>query len=887
MASSTPTHYMNPSKTHHTSHQNFPNQLQKHPRSSGHGRRRVSQKLPSSSSSSTLSSCSSILSSSSSAISATCVAGSGSNTLTAAVNSLCSPATPTSSGSPSSFSQGVPAGSSTLHATRRELGPEFRGARSTRVVSKRHLNRPRSSNGGGNQRPPSAAAMDCLNQLGRADGESVASILLCFELMLSGPDDYIHLIRQLGERGEYDRPKVLECFHFAMPLMRDPTERGKLLTALISVLGKMGRADLAKEVFDVGLVDGYGKTVYAYSALISAYARSGLSAEALKLFESMKAIGLKPNSVTYNTVIDACGKGGEDLHRTTEIFREMLMSGVRPDKVTFNSLLAGCSRAGHWEDARVMFDEMIHQGVGRDVFTYNTFIDAVCKCGNMDLAVQIMSEMPVNNVQPNVVTYSTMMDGYSKLERFDEALKLYEELKSLGIPMDRVCFNTLLSIYVKMGRYDDVVKTSEEMDRLGIDRDVVTYNALIAGYGKQGRFDVLGYLVQKMGVENIQPNVLTYSTLIDVYSKAGLHQNAMDVYMEFRETGLKADVVLYSSLIDTLCKNGLVESAVWLLNEMIRVGIRPNVVTFNSIIDAFGKSTLVDGVDVGSEKEVEEARKQIVRAFGQLASSEGSIMEVAKRSSQELVCILGLFRRMHFLGIKPNVVTFSAILNACSRCNSFEDASALLDQLRSFDNHVYGVAHGLLMGSRDAWVQARLLFDQLKRMDSSTAAGFYNALTDMLWHFGQRRGTQLVVFEGRRRNVWENTWSDSCLDLHLMSSGAAQAMVHAWLLDIRSTVFEGRELPDLLSILTGWGKHSKVAGASTVRRAVGLLLASIGSPFHAERFNMGRFVSQGAKVSAWLRESGTLDMLTLRDGRCQPGSAYGLLYDLQAMTLYP
>uniref|UniRef100_A0A1D1XIL5 Pentatricopeptide repeat-containing protein At2g31400, chloroplastic n=1 Tax=Anthurium amnicola TaxID=1678845 RepID=A0A1D1XIL5_9ARAE len=870
MASSTPTHYMNPSKTHQTPHQNFPNQLQRHPRNAHQNWRRVSQKFPSSSSASSLSSSSSILSSSSPAISATCIAGNGSSTLATAVNSLCSAASSTSITSPSSFSQNVPTSPSSLHAPK--LGPEFRGARSTRVVSKRHSNRPRPSNGGSNHRPPSPAARDCSYQLGQMDGESVTNLLLSYELMLSGPDDYVHLIRQLGERGECDCPKVVECFHFAMPRMRDPTERGKLLTAMISVLGKMGRADLAKEAFDTGIIDGYGNTVYAYSALISAYARSGLSSEALKLFESMKAIGLKPNSVTYNTVIDACGKGGVDLHRTIEIFREMLRNGVRPDKVTFNSLLAGCSRAGHWQDARVMFDEMIHQGVGRDVFTYNTFIDAVCKCGNMDLAVQIMSEMPANNVQPNVVTYSTLIDGYSKLERFDEALNLYEELKSLGIPLDRVCFNTLLSIYAKMGSYDDVVRTSEEMDKLGIDRDVVTYNALIAGYGKQGRFDIARCLFQQMGIENIQPNVLTYSTLIDVYSKAGMYQSAMEVYMEFRETGLKSDVVLYSSLIDTLCKNGLVESAVWLLNEMVRVGIRPNVVTFNSIIDAFGKSAHLEDVDIGNEREVEEGSSQIVNMFGQLTRGEGPIMEVARRSSQELLCILGLFRRMHCLGIKPNVVTFSAILNACSRLNSFEDASALLDQLRSFDNHVYGVAHGLLMGSMEVWLKACSLFDELKKMDSSTSAGFYNALTDMLWHFGQKRGTQLVVFEGRRRNVWENTWNYSCLDLHLMSSGAAQAMVHTWLLNIRSVVFEGRDLPDLLSILTGWGKHSKIAGASTVRRAVEILLASIGSPFHAERFNMGRFVSQGTKVSAWLRESGTLDMLTLHDGRGQPES---------------
>ena len=81
-----------------------------------------------------------------------------------------------------------------------------------------------------------------------------------------------------------------------------------------------------------------------------------------------------------------------------------------------------------------------------------------------------------------------------------------------------------------------------------------------------------------------------------------------------------------------------------------------------------------------------------------------------------------------------------------SRCNSFEDASVLLEELRLFDNQVYGVVHGLLKGHREnVWLQAQSLFDKVNEMDGSTAAAFYNALTDMLWHFGQVKITRLFV----------------------------------------------------------------------------------------------------------------------------------------------
>ncbi|KAJ6955848.1 hypothetical protein NC652_007069 [Populus alba x Populus x berolinensis] len=783
-----------------------------------------------------------------------------------------------------------------------ELVSDFPGRRSTRFVSKLHFGRPRTTMG---TRHTSVAqeALQNVIEYGK-DERALENVLLNFESRLSGSDDYVFLLRELGNRG--DCKKAICCFEFAVKRERKKNEQGKLASAMISTLGRLGKVEMAKTVFEAALTEGYGNTVYAFSAIISAYGRSGYCNEAIKVFYSMKDYGLKPNLVTYNAVIDACGKGGVEFKRVLEIFDEMLRNGMQPDRITFNSLLAVCSKGGLWEAARSLSCEMVNRGIDQDIFTYNTLLDAVCKGGQLDMAFEIMSEMPAKNILPNVVTYSTMIDGYAKAGRLDDARNLFNEMKFLGISLDRVSYNTLLSIYAKLGRFEEAMDVCREMENSGIRKDVVTYNALLGGYGKQYKYDVVRKVFEEMKARHVSPNLLTYSTLIDVYSKGGLYREAMDVFREFKKAGLKADVVLYSALIDALCKNGLVESAVSLLDEMTKEGIRPNVVTYNSIIDAFGRPATTESVvdDAGQTSElqieslsssaVEKATKrlvadredsQIIKIFGQLAAEKAG--QAKNSGGQEMMCILGVFHKMHELEIKPNVVTFSAILNACSRCNSFEEASMLLEELRLFDNQVYGVAHGLLMGYREnVWEQAQSLFDEVKLMDSSTASAFYNALTDMLWHFGQKRGAQLVVLEGKRRQVWENVWSESCLDLHLMSSGAARAMVHAWLLNVRAIVFEGHEVPKLLSILTGWGKHSKVVGDSTLRRAVEALLMGMGAPFRSAKCNLGRLISTGSVVASWLRESGTLKVLVLHDDRThQENLRFGQISNLQMLQL--
>lgn len=551
-------------------------------------------------------------------------------------------------------------------------GAGVQRARSTRNISKRSRGGAWGAQDRGAARAAafSATAGRCVEMLlyvAPDDRCALGAALASSRGELVARDDYCHVLRELGDRDK-SALRAFEVFHAALPHVGNgAVDKGKLLTASIGALGKMGRPDLARRAFDAGVAGGYGNTVFAHSALISAYARSGLANEAMGVLESMKGAGLRPTTVSYNAVIDACGKGGVDLRFTLGYFRQMLKDGLCPDRKTFNSLLAACSRVGHLEDARAVFDEMIHLGIGRDIYTYNTFIDAICKCGNMELAMQVLLDMEAKGVKPNVVTYSTLIDGYSKLEKYEEALKLCEKMKSMRIQLDRVCYNTLLAIYVKAGKYAEIANVCDEMEELGIEKDTVTYNSLINGYGKQGRLDIVSILVQDMRKRGVAPSVLTYSTLIDIYSKAGMHGDAFNVYLDFKESGLKPDVVLFSSFIDTLAKNGLIEWALSLLNDMTEMGIKPNVVTYNAIIDAFGKSKVMmeDDSEVGDMGIVGVYGGQIVRVANPVSRGGRSATDVRMRRSQELFFILELFQKMVQQGVRPNVVTFSAILNAC------------------------------------------------------------------------------------------------------------------------------------------------------------------------------------------------------------------------------
>lgn len=87
------------------------------------------------------------------------------------------------------------------------------------------------------------------------------------------------------------------------------------------------------------------------------------------------------------------------------------------------------------------------------------------------------------------------------------------------------------------------------------------------------------------------------------------------------------------------------------------------------------------------------------------------------------------------------------------------------------------------------------------------------------------------------------------------------------------------------SILTGWGKHSKVVGDCALKRAIEALLGGMGSPFRVATSNIGRFISPGPVVAAWIRESNTPNLLLLQDDRRASASPQTSTFKLHPLPL--
>ncbi|EFJ14363.1 hypothetical protein SELMODRAFT_72150, partial [Selaginella moellendorffii] len=144
-----------------------------------------------------------------------------------------------------------------------------------------------------------------------------------------------------------------------------------LATAVVTMYGRCGRIDTAREVFDgISLPD-----VIAWSAMLTAYSQSGHGKEALAVLAGMDVLGLKPSAITFVSVLCCCGHAGL-LEDVWSCFVGMIGDhGVVPGVDHYACVVDLLGRAGRLAEAE---DLMASMPFEPDFAAWTSFLDS-CK----------------------------------------------------------------------------------------------------------------------------------------------------------------------------------------------------------------------------------------------------------------------------------------------------------------------------------------------------------------------------------------------------------------------------------------------------------------------------------------------------------------------------
>ena len=97
------------------------------------------------------------------------------------------------------------------------------------------------------------------------------------------------------------------------------------------------------------------------------------------------------NTIIYTTLIKGFSKT-QQLDRAVKLYEEMKCDNkIKPNNVTFNSLIDCCVRCTNMENAQMIFEEMLapESEVKPDLITYSTMVKGYCKIRNIEQAFVI------------------------------------------------------------------------------------------------------------------------------------------------------------------------------------------------------------------------------------------------------------------------------------------------------------------------------------------------------------------------------------------------------------------------------------------------------------------------------------------------------------------
>uniref|UniRef100_A0A2C9WAQ9 DYW domain-containing protein n=1 Tax=Manihot esculenta TaxID=3983 RepID=A0A2C9WAQ9_MANES len=283
--------------------------------------------------------------------------------------------------------------------------------------------------------------------------------------------------------------------------------------------------------------------------------------------------------------------------------RELFDKIPKPDTVSYNTMLACYMQNSDMETARAFFDGMPN----KDTASWNTMISGFAHNGQMDKARELFLIMP----NKNVVTWNAMISGYIACDDLDSAVKLFEIAPVKSV----VAWTAMITGNMNLGRIELAEKLFQDMST----ENVVTWNAMIAGYVENSRAEDGVKLFRTMLGFGIRPNPSTLSSLLLGCSELSALQLGRQVHQLVCKSTLSSDTCAGTSLVSMYCKCGNLEDALKLFLEIPR----KDIVTWNAMISGYAQ-----------------------HGAGEKA--------------------LSLFNEMKMAGIRPDWITFVAVLLACN-----------------------------------------------------------------------------------------------------------------------------------------------------------------------------------------------------------------------------
>ncbi|XP_012573581.1 pentatricopeptide repeat-containing protein At1g74630 [Cicer arietinum] len=253
------------------------------------------------------------------------------------------------------------------------------------------------------------------------------------------------MIVGFSQGGSFD-----EAFGFFRELRREGIRPSEVsLTGVLSACAQAGAFEFGKILHGFMEKAGFLCIVSVNNALIDTYSKCGNVDMAKSVFQNMSAAKCVVSWTSMIAALAMHGRGDEAI----QVFYEMEESGVRPDGVTFISLLYACSHSGLVQQGCDLFSKMTNlYGIEPAAEHYGCMVDLYGRAARLQEAYEFICQMPI---PPNAIIWRTLL-GTCSLHGNIELAELVKARLAEMDPNNSSDHVLLSNVYAVAGKWKDV-----------------------------------------------------------------------------------------------------------------------------------------------------------------------------------------------------------------------------------------------------------------------------------------------------------------------------------------------------------------------------------------------------------------------------------------------
>ncbi|XP_021714304.1 pentatricopeptide repeat-containing protein At4g39952, mitochondrial-like [Chenopodium quinoa] len=161
------------------------------------------------------------------------------------------------------------------------------------------------------------------------------------------------------------------------------------ILSLVSACIQINSSSVANSILASAIKNGFLRETIVSNAFIDLYAKCGDILMAKKVFEVLP----EKDIVSWSVMINGHGLHG-DGEGAISLLSEMEGSGIKPDSVTYLSILSACSHAGLADQSYAIFNLMLKNGIQPTIEHCGCVVDLLGRKGLLIEAYDIVKRMP-------------------------------------------------------------------------------------------------------------------------------------------------------------------------------------------------------------------------------------------------------------------------------------------------------------------------------------------------------------------------------------------------------------------------------------------------------------------------------------------------------------